>query len=89
MIPPGRAGAGRGGDVSHAISYIGPVLMGEVEHELHADEDEHRRKPGGQIDQPVEQAGDKEEERPQAEQGKRVRGEHDVGLAGDPEDGRD
>ena len=63
--------------------------MRPVQHQLDADESEDQRKPGGEVDQPVEQALDQEEQRPQAEQCERVGGEDDVDLLSDPEHRRD
>src|SRR5947208_7136824 len=61
----------------------------EVKDELHADEGEDQRQPGGEVDKTVEQAGDQEEQSPQAEQRERVGDEDDVGVPGDAEHGRD
>ena len=52
-----------------------------MEHQLDADEREDERQPGGEIDEPVQQAGDEEEQRAQAEQGEGVGGEDDERLA--------
>ena len=57
-----------------------------VQDQLHADEREDQREPRREVDQPVQQALDQEEQRPQAEQGERVRREDDVGLLRDTED---
>ena len=59
-----------------------------MQYELHADESEDQRETGRQVDQPVEEPGDEEVQRPQTEQGKGVRYEDDVGLLGHPVDGR-
>ena len=46
-------------------------------------------RPGGEVDEPVQQPGHQEEQGTQAEQREGVGGEHDEGLAADPEDRRD
>ena len=57
--------------------------------QLGADEAEDHRQAVGQVDEPVEQAVEQEEQLPQAEQGEGVGGEDQVRLLGEAEDRRD
>ena len=72
-----------------------PLMPGQlvgvhrVDDELGADEGEDHREAVGQVDQPVEQAVDEEEQLPQAEQREGVGGEDQVGVLGQTEDRRD
>jgi hypothetical protein len=52
-----------GGDVGYRVI----LLMGEVQHELDADEREDQRQTGRQIQEPVEQSGDEEEQSSQTQ----------------------
>ena len=63
--------------------------MQRVQQQLHADEPEDHRQAVRQVDQPVEQFVDQEVQLPQTQQRERGRGEHDVGLLGEPVDRRD
>ena len=64
----------------------GVLGVGELEDELQPDEREDHGEAGREVDEPVEQAGDQEEEGAQAEQGEGVGREHDVAVFGDAED---
>ena len=64
------------------LGHLGPDPVRPVQHQLEPDEDQDERQPGRQVDQPVEQAVHEEEQGAQAQQGERVRDEHDVRLVG-------
>ena len=56
---------------------------------LEADRDQQQRERGLEVVEPLDELGDEEEQRPQAEQRERVRGEGDERVVRDGEDGRD
>ena len=64
-------------------------LVDVGEQHLGADEDQHHRQAELQVVEPVDDAGQQEVERPQAEDGEDVRGVDDERVAGDGEDRRD
>ena len=66
----------RGGDLRDVVV----LEMGPVQQELDADECQDQREAGGQVDEPVQEAGDEEVQGAQAQQCERVGGEDDERL---------
>ena len=59
----------------------GPILpTSSAGDHLRPDEDQQHRECGLEVVQALDQVGDQEEQRPQAQQRERVGGEHDVGV---------
>ena len=83
----GISGIGR--HVLTAVDERQLVGVQRVDDQLGADEAEDDRQPVGEVDQPVEQAVEEEEQLPQAQQRERVGGEDQERLLGQPEDRRD
>src|SRR5690606_35177285 len=65
---------------------VDPVLVEGMQEHLDADDHHDRGEAPADVGQPVHQPGQQEVQDPQPEQRESVRGEHEVGVLGEPED---